>query len=382
MKKYLFGILCLMFALVMPSSVASFWHAVDAEDEIYYTVSFVTNCETTLDDELVVSGGTINQPNITKQNFTLVGWFTDNEFTIKFDFNSPIIDNTILYANWAENPKVVFDINGGDGQNYTRWTSELSGGNVATIDSANCKRDGYVFYCWNTKRDGSGENIFSSINISSNTTLYAKWQALSINVDVKNVKLQKFETRTPIRLSVDVYDGIEVNWKVVKNNIPISYEDTSSTFNYMPTMQGKYMVYAIILNKITNIYYFEVDYAKIVSIDVKCNKIEQNTYKFTANTNDQSDSTRVEWFKKIKGDDEEIWLGAGKEFIYKCTDDYYCLIYCRATETGCESNTVELSPPVNLTFLLPILIIAGIAVLLFVPITIRKINISRRDKRI
>ena len=35
----------------------------------------------------------------------------------------------------------------------------------------------------------------------------------------------------------------------------------------------------------------------------------------------------VEWFKKIKGDDEEIWLGAGKEFT-KITD---AIVYAHNT---------------------------------------------------
>ena len=74
----------------------------------YVTVTFVTNCANTIEpDDKVVKGSKISQPVVENQGYTLVGWYTTEDFKpetqIHFDtytFNESIT----IYAKWDANP--------------------------------------------------------------------------------------------------------------------------------------------------------------------------------------------------------------------------------------------------------------------------------------
>ena len=72
-----------------------------SEDPNQSIVSFNTNGGSLISDLLIDYGTSVNEPsNPTKDFFVLVGWYVDSAFTIVYNFESPVIENIILYAKW------------------------------------------------------------------------------------------------------------------------------------------------------------------------------------------------------------------------------------------------------------------------------------------
>ena len=68
-----------------------------------YTVTFNTNGGTEISSMKVVKGNKIEkttQPQ--KDNYIFDNWYTDNTYTNKYDFDTPITEDTIIYAKWND----------------------------------------------------------------------------------------------------------------------------------------------------------------------------------------------------------------------------------------------------------------------------------------
>ena len=71
------------------------------ENPTSYTVTFETNGGTEISPKTVVDGLKIKEPSTpTKDKYVFRGWYEDDEFNTKFDFNTPITSNITLYAKW------------------------------------------------------------------------------------------------------------------------------------------------------------------------------------------------------------------------------------------------------------------------------------------
>lgn len=76
-----------------------------------YTVQFVSN-HGSFADQTIEHGGTITTDNLTipeVEGYTFDGWYTDDTYSTKFDFNQPIKRNTKVYAKWEKNAPVLPD---------------------------------------------------------------------------------------------------------------------------------------------------------------------------------------------------------------------------------------------------------------------------------
>lgn len=72
---------------------------------VSYTVSFVVNGGTAVDDLTLVSGSVIIAPVTTKDGYVFTGWFTDEALTSAYEFGQKGIDGDVtLYAGWKANP--------------------------------------------------------------------------------------------------------------------------------------------------------------------------------------------------------------------------------------------------------------------------------------
>ena len=67
-----------------------------------YTITFKANGGTSVESIKVSYGKVISAPVSTKEGFVLEGWYTDAEFTEKFDFSTAITKSMTLYAKWVE----------------------------------------------------------------------------------------------------------------------------------------------------------------------------------------------------------------------------------------------------------------------------------------
>ena len=70
-----------------------------------YTVTYNSNGGTVVKPETVTYGNKATKPtNPTLSGYTFAGWYTDNEkFFNKYDFNTLVTGNIILYAKWTRN---------------------------------------------------------------------------------------------------------------------------------------------------------------------------------------------------------------------------------------------------------------------------------------
>jgi len=89
-----------------------------------------------------------------------------------------IAANTVLYAQWATNLTVTYNVNGGSGTAPVDSNSPYkSGESVTVMDKGSLTRNNYYFTGWNTVGNGSGTAYAegATFTITASTTLYAQW---------------------------------------------------------------------------------------------------------------------------------------------------------------------------------------------------------------
>lgn len=128
-----------------------------------------------------------------RTGYTFLGWNTKEDgsgtsyqpgSTVK-----EISENTILYAQWAENKyKIIYNSNAGGAVNNMPKTANIPYTNLyegVNVDSLKPTRTGYTFLGWNTKENGSGTSYQPGDNIKGGTEdiiLFAQWKEDSYNI--------------------------------------------------------------------------------------------------------------------------------------------------------------------------------------------------------
>ena len=119
-----------------------------------------------------------------------VGWFDaitgGNEVTLNYEFQN----NAIVYARWIVGFVLNYNTNGGVGGPGIDVYEQDVQSHTFTISSTVPTREGYDFYAWNSKKDGTGivYNIGGSITLTREKrveTLYAMWnpRAYTVTLD-------------------------------------------------------------------------------------------------------------------------------------------------------------------------------------------------------
>lgn len=138
-----------------------------------YTVQFVSD-HGSFADQTIEYGGTIDTGKLTipqVEGYTFDGWYTDDNYSKKFDFTKPITSNTTVYAKWtAKDYKVSFITEHGDAP-----TSQNVKYNKTADDPGKLSEEGYTFIGWYTDDTYDTEFDFTQ-PIKRNTTVYAKWE--------------------------------------------------------------------------------------------------------------------------------------------------------------------------------------------------------------
>lgn len=72
-----------------------------------YTVRFVTNGGTAIDEAKTEYGQCVSKPvDPERDGYTFTGWFADENLTVTYDFEEPVIGELTIYAGWKLNEKV------------------------------------------------------------------------------------------------------------------------------------------------------------------------------------------------------------------------------------------------------------------------------------
>ena len=196
------------------------------QPEEIFTVAFDTKGGTPLEAQKVKKGDKAAEPDAPYLfGYKLEGWYTEAECIHKFDFNTPITENLILYAKWAEIVPVEkfvvsFDRNGhGSGASITPRIVEKG----KTVEEPLAPKDeGFEFGGWYTEKECIHKFDFNT-PITGNITLYAKWTE-----------------KTPEIIEIDTVDITVANLPVVggeptTNGITVNTEGLNFSFakNYL-----------------------------------------------------------------------------------------------------------------------------------------------------
>lgn len=155
-------------------------------------VSFSANCATgnlVLDDIFLDSGEGVIQRSVSCDGFYFTGWNTaaDGSGTTYSQGESvTLTDNLSLYAQWAPEPVLHFDANGGS---FPGAAPELSGqpDSYVVVPSTQPVRDDHFFLGWRASIDASEPLVtygysFQLPSAAGTITLYAQW-AQAVTVD-------------------------------------------------------------------------------------------------------------------------------------------------------------------------------------------------------
>lgn len=75
-----------------------------------YEVSFITEHGKTPTSQSVPYNKTADDPGkLTEDGYTFIGWYADDNHTVKFNFSTPITGDTKVYAKWEKNAPVLPD---------------------------------------------------------------------------------------------------------------------------------------------------------------------------------------------------------------------------------------------------------------------------------
>ena len=88
-------------------------------------VSFETNTDTKIEDQILVGSNYVKEPvtvayngaetliNLQREGYCFTGWYTDKECTKAYNFNEKLMQDTTLYAGWIEIQEAPKDVTGG-----------------------------------------------------------------------------------------------------------------------------------------------------------------------------------------------------------------------------------------------------------------------------
>ena len=134
----------------------------------------------------VTEGNKIPQPpnNPERVGFDFNGWYKDNLFTQKWDFDIDVVtENIILYAKWeVKKYTVTFNTNGGSSINPIEVSY-----NEKIIKPTDSQKDEHEFIGWYKDAQGLILWDFDNDVVTENTTLFAVWEKDGVVVKTYNV---------------------------------------------------------------------------------------------------------------------------------------------------------------------------------------------------
>ena len=143
------------------------------------TITFTTNTTTpdTIDDQSVYDSYLVTEPTgLTKEHYTLVGWYKDDGS--KYDFSTPVSGDLHLSAKWQPSEcTVTFDLNGHPNAKNPPASQIVKHGQPVTEPSPTPEEYGYTFGGWYKKQTCPDDSKFDfTTSITDHITLYAKWE--------------------------------------------------------------------------------------------------------------------------------------------------------------------------------------------------------------
>lgn len=147
-----------------------------------YTVTFNSNGGSSVASQTVEENALITQPvDPVRSGYTFDGWYTAEGSGQKFDFNTAVTGNIVLYARWTAITSedsvtytITFDSNGG-----SPVASQIVKKNALASRPTDPVRSGYNFNGWYLAKSGGKKFDFHTA-VTENITLYAQWSSVFV----------------------------------------------------------------------------------------------------------------------------------------------------------------------------------------------------------
>lgn len=132
------------------------------------TVTFNMGVADPIEPVEVAFGGKIEKPaDPIKEGYVFVGWYADSEFKAEFNFDTPIIEATTIYAKLGEKKVVTFNV----GEGATPIADVIVASGEKVVKPEDPKKTSYAFTGWNL---GDEAYDFTS-PVTEDITLVAQW---------------------------------------------------------------------------------------------------------------------------------------------------------------------------------------------------------------
>lgn len=125
-------------------------------------------------------------PEIKRDGYVFGGWYTDDNYTNLYNFDSPVTQDTSIYAKWTQDLSdfkyvIYFERNGGTfTNNYYNMVPLVEVQNNSSFNQTykdgvpEIKKSGYILDGWYADKDLTKPYDFNS-PVTADITIYAKW---------------------------------------------------------------------------------------------------------------------------------------------------------------------------------------------------------------
>ncbi len=196
--------------------------------DLSYFVKFVNNNNTLDTETYVLKNALLTEPvSPTKTGYKFVGWYSDKDLTLKFDFSKNIMSDTTLYAKYEIiNSSIIFNALGG-----TNVETITQGVYTQVSEPISPTKWGYEFDGWFLDLNYKQPYSFTTMPVND-ITLYAKWTpctaTLIYNSNDGNdyVFAQEFEYGKSEKVLANIFtrEGYKfIGWNTKADGSGISY---------------------------------------------------------------------------------------------------------------------------------------------------------------
>ncbi|MDR1795173.1 MAG: InlB B-repeat-containing protein [Erysipelotrichaceae bacterium] len=220
-------------------------------------VTFDTEGGSAVASVTVDPSGVLSKPTApTKSNLYFAGWYTDDAFTSKYDFDLPVTTNLTLYAKWVSDPSsiqydVFFDTMGGSAE----APEVMNYGNKA-VEPVPPTLANKVFAGWYTDTGYTTKYNFN-LPVESDLTLYAKWVDTEEEIEVavffeKNLPAGATDNITA--MPITQYVPYSTNFSLLSSMVPTGSPASYTFVGWATTPTGSAVFKATMFNAGEGIY--------------------------------------------------------------------------------------------------------------------------------
>lgn len=227
MRKALLVLALTTFGVLTMSSCQN---TPEVNEDVKYTVTFIIDgvkTEKSVEDGEKVTA--IEEPK--KDGYTFTGWYTSAncEEDELYNFDSAVTSNLTLYAGFEKNEEiktftVTLELNGGTIDGETSFV--INEGELVSKPTDPVK-NGYTFDYWASDSELTKEFDFETTIITSDITLYAKFDL--IEIDVKYEIVASSEDGVEYRVDYAADGNSETYWKAKDGSAQTLTVDLGST---------------------------------------------------------------------------------------------------------------------------------------------------------